>query len=91
MGTLAYILRIFREAATPIFHLGCLLAEKAFARCRPTGAQADRVPACPSPAFAFRDLGGGSTGHERMDLEARTVADAFEAAGYATDAFGSDQ
>ena len=31
---------------------------------------------------------GVSTGHERMDLDEKTIADAFKAAGYATGAFG---
>jgi hypothetical protein len=31
---------------------------------------------------------GVSTGHERLDLDEKTIADAFSAAGYATGAFG---
>jgi len=63
------------------------------------GAMLDRFYVCPvcSPTRAEWLTGryhlrtgvvGVSTGQERMDLDEKTVADAFQAAGYATGAFG---
>lgn len=63
------------------------------------GVSLDRFYVCPvcSPTRAEFLTGryyprtgvrGVSTGHERLNLDERTVADAFHAAGYATGAFG---
>jgi arylsulfatase A-like enzyme len=63
------------------------------------GVTMDRFYVCPvcSPTRAEFLTGryhprtgvcGVSTGQERMDLDERTIADAFQAAGYATGAFG---
>lgn len=63
------------------------------------GATLDRFYVCPvcSPTRAELLTGryhlrtgvvGVSTGQERLDLDERTIADAFRAAGYATGAFG---
>ncbi len=63
------------------------------------GVSLDRFYVCPvcSPTRAEFLTGryyprtgvrGVSTGHERLNLDERTVADAFRAAGYATGAFG---
>ena len=63
------------------------------------GAILDRFFVCPvcSPTRAEWLTGryhlrggvrGVSTGQERLDLDERTIADAFKAAGYATGAFG---
>jgi arylsulfatase A-like enzyme len=63
------------------------------------GVTLDRFFVCPvcSPTRAefltgrYHPRGGVrgvSTGHERLDLDERTVAEAFKAAGYATGAFG---
>ena len=63
------------------------------------GVTLDRLFVCPvcSPTRAefltgrYHPRGGVrgvSTGQERLDLEERTIADAFKAAGYATGAFG---
>lgn len=63
------------------------------------GVTLDRFYVCPvcSPTRAELLTGryhprtgvrGVSTGQERMDLDERTIAEAFQAAGYATGAFG---
>ena len=63
------------------------------------GVSLDRFFVCPvcSPTRAefltgrYHPRGGVrgvSTGHERLDLDEKTIADAFKAAGYATGAFG---
>jgi len=77
-----------RQSATP--HIDSIAAG---------GVSLDRFFVCPvcSPTRAefltgrYHPRGGVrgvSTGQERLDLDERTVADAFKAAGYATGAFG---
>jgi arylsulfatase A-like enzyme len=76
------------QAATP--HIDSLAA---------SGVSLDRFFVCPvcSPTRAefltgrYHPRGGVrgvSTGRERLDLDEKTIADAFQAAGYATGAFG---
>ena len=81
------------------FHGNTQLQTPNLDRIAREGAQLDRFYVCPvcSPTRAEWLTGryhlrggvvGVSTGQERLDLDESTVADAFQAAGYATGAFG---
>ncbi len=94
----------FSSPTTPAGAITAITATARFARRTSTriardGVTLDRFFVCPvcAPTRAefltgrYHPRGGVhgvSTGQERLDLDERTIADAFQAAGYATGAFG---